>query len=466
MHDQGDGLPPALVGAHPQRDGVPRLLAADVLHQRGRGRRVLGVPREGGGDGPLAAAQVGDPRPRRRGARAARGHARHPPARRRPGRLHRGVQRDRRHDRRRDRVPARRTTTSASSAATSTTACTSSSSPSGSACACGSSRRPTSCTTSPSRGRCSREILKRDRLDARRRSRSSRSCKWFRFLIGRIGDYQGIPVVVSRTGYSGELGYEVFCHPADGPAVWDAIMAAGAPHGLKPLGLDALDMLRIEAGPDLRRLRVRRPGRPVRGGHRLHRQARLRRRLPRQGRRSWSARRTRSAARRARAGGQRDRPATATACTSGRRQVGVDHVAARAARCCARTSRCAAWPSSTPSSARRSRSASSTATRSGSRRPSCGSRSTTRRRRRPQLNDDHGPLTTSAHGLTRGKPSRAEVALNAIQRPSPVGEEDVPVRPAAATAEISGRSPLGATTCVLPRRLVVHEDDAGRRRRR
>lgn len=72
--------------------------------------------------------------------------------------------------------------------------------------------------------------------------------RWFRFLIGRIGDYEGIPVVVSRTGYSGELGYEVFCHPSDGAAVWDAIWAAGAPHGLKPLGLDALDMLRIEAG--------------------------------------------------------------------------------------------------------------------------------------------------------------------------------------------------------------------------
>jgi aminomethyltransferase len=72
--------------------------------------------------------------------------------------------------------------------------------------------------------------------------------KWFRFLIGRIGDYDGIPVVVSRTGYSGELGYEIFCHPSDGPAVWDAVMAAGAPRGIKPLGLDALDMLRIESG--------------------------------------------------------------------------------------------------------------------------------------------------------------------------------------------------------------------------
>jgi len=72
--------------------------------------------------------------------------------------------------------------------------------------------------------------------------------KWFRFLVGRIGGYKGIPVVVSRTGYTGELGYEVFCHPDDGVAVWDAIWEAGQPHGLKPLGLEALDMIRIEAG--------------------------------------------------------------------------------------------------------------------------------------------------------------------------------------------------------------------------
>jgi glycine cleavage system T protein (aminomethyltransferase) len=72
--------------------------------------------------------------------------------------------------------------------------------------------------------------------------------KWFRFAVGRFGGYKGIPVVVSRTGYTGELGYEVFCHPDDGPAVWDAIWEAGQPHGLKPLGLAALDMIRIEAG--------------------------------------------------------------------------------------------------------------------------------------------------------------------------------------------------------------------------
>ncbi|HEU0246185.1 MAG TPA: DUF1989 domain-containing protein [Gaiellaceae bacterium] len=72
--------------------------------------------------------------------------------------------------------------------------------------------------------------------------------KWFRFTVGRISTYDGIPVVVSRTGYTGELGYEIWCHPSDGPAVWDAIWEAGGEHGLTPLGLEALDILRIESG--------------------------------------------------------------------------------------------------------------------------------------------------------------------------------------------------------------------------
>ncbi len=71
---------------------------------------------------------------------------------------------------------------------------------------------------------------------------------WFRFTIGRVGGFDGPPVVVSRTGYTGELGYEVFCHPKDALTVFDAIWQAGAPHGLMPFGLEALDMVRIEAG--------------------------------------------------------------------------------------------------------------------------------------------------------------------------------------------------------------------------
>jgi aminomethyltransferase len=71
---------------------------------------------------------------------------------------------------------------------------------------------------------------------------------WFRFTPARIGDDQGIPVVVSRTGYTGELGYEIFCHPKHAGEVFDAVWAAGQEHGIRPMGLEALDMVRIEAG--------------------------------------------------------------------------------------------------------------------------------------------------------------------------------------------------------------------------
>jgi aminomethyltransferase len=72
--------------------------------------------------------------------------------------------------------------------------------------------------------------------------------KWFRFTIGRLHHHDGTPVLVSRTGFTGELGFEVFCHPTDACTVWDAIAQAGEPHGVLPMGLDALDMLRQEAG--------------------------------------------------------------------------------------------------------------------------------------------------------------------------------------------------------------------------
>ncbi|MGO4565999.1 DUF1989 domain-containing protein [Rhizobium sp. 2YAF20] len=72
--------------------------------------------------------------------------------------------------------------------------------------------------------------------------------EWFRFAVGRIGHFEGAPVVVSRTGYTGELGYEIFCHPKDALTVFDAVWAAGQKHGIKPMGLEALDMVRIEAG--------------------------------------------------------------------------------------------------------------------------------------------------------------------------------------------------------------------------
>ncbi len=93
----------------------------------------------------------------------------------------------------------------------------------------------------------SREVLK-DIIWTRPDQATVEELGWFRFSIARIGDEHGIPVIVSRTGYTGELGYEVFCHPKQAPEVWDAIWEAGKPHKIRPLGLEALDMLRIEAG--------------------------------------------------------------------------------------------------------------------------------------------------------------------------------------------------------------------------
>ena len=71
---------------------------------------------------------------------------------------------------------------------------------------------------------------------------------WFRFAPARIGGEHGVPVVVSRTGYTGELGYEIFCHPKHAKDVFDTVWETGQEHGLKPMGLEALDMVRIEAG--------------------------------------------------------------------------------------------------------------------------------------------------------------------------------------------------------------------------
>ena len=77
---------------------------------------------------------------------------------------------------------------------------------------------------------------------------------WFRFTIGRIGGYDGAPVVVSRTGYTGELGYEVFCHPKDALMVCDAVWEAGEPHGLMPLGPAGARHAADRGGSRLRRL--------------------------------------------------------------------------------------------------------------------------------------------------------------------------------------------------------------------
>lgn len=58
----------------------------------------------------------------------------------------------------------------------------------------------------------------------------------------------GIPVTLSRTGFTGDLGYEVLVPAADAVSFLDKVLAAGQGHGVRPFGEQALDMLRIEAG--------------------------------------------------------------------------------------------------------------------------------------------------------------------------------------------------------------------------
>ncbi len=69
--------------------------------------------------------------------------------------------------------------------------------------------------------------------------------KFFRMARTKFGGIEGL---VSRTGYTGDLGYEVWVDPKDALALWDLLVAQGRPFGLVPAGLDAMDVTRIEAG--------------------------------------------------------------------------------------------------------------------------------------------------------------------------------------------------------------------------
>jgi aminomethyltransferase len=69
-----------------------------------------------------------------------------------------------------------------------------------------------------------------------------------RYFGRRGAQVEGIAVDVSRTGYTGDLGYEVWMDRADAVAVWDAFMRAGRSYGITPAGMLALDVARIEAG--------------------------------------------------------------------------------------------------------------------------------------------------------------------------------------------------------------------------
>jgi aminomethyltransferase len=69
--------------------------------------------------------------------------------------------------------------------------------------------------------------------------------RYFRVTSGRIGR---VPVDISRTGYTGDLGYEIWMPAESALDVWDTLMRAGAPFDIKPVGMLALDVSRVEAG--------------------------------------------------------------------------------------------------------------------------------------------------------------------------------------------------------------------------
>jgi aminomethyltransferase len=69
-----------------------------------------------------------------------------------------------------------------------------------------------------------------------------------KFFAVAEGHLAGNRIWITRTGYTGDLGYEIWCRQHAALGVWDAVMDAGRPWGIRPAGLDALDLARIEAG--------------------------------------------------------------------------------------------------------------------------------------------------------------------------------------------------------------------------
>lgn len=75
--------------------------------------------------------------------------------------------------------------------------------------------------------------------------RNLSALRFFRLIAAKIG---AVPVIVSRTGYTGDLGYEIWFDAAHALSVWDIFMEKGKAFGIKPAGMLALDVARLEAG--------------------------------------------------------------------------------------------------------------------------------------------------------------------------------------------------------------------------
>jgi aminomethyltransferase len=69
-----------------------------------------------------------------------------------------------------------------------------------------------------------------------------------RYYHCEAGLVDGVNCIISRTGYTGEDGFELYCAPVDVIKLWNDLLAAGKPRGLLPAGLGARDTLRLEAG--------------------------------------------------------------------------------------------------------------------------------------------------------------------------------------------------------------------------
>jgi len=69
--------------------------------------------------------------------------------------------------------------------------------------------------------------------------------KFFRLIETKLA---GVPVTISRTGYTGDLGYEIWMDAGSALKVWDALIEAGRDYGIVPCGILAMDMARVEAG--------------------------------------------------------------------------------------------------------------------------------------------------------------------------------------------------------------------------
>jgi aminomethyltransferase len=72
-----------------------------------------------------------------------------------------------------------------------------------------------------------------------------KTIRFYHFIESQV---TGVPAIISRSGYTGEDGFEIYADAGKIGDIWDKVMAAGAEHGLKPAGLGARDTLRLESG--------------------------------------------------------------------------------------------------------------------------------------------------------------------------------------------------------------------------